>query len=232
MLSSPPVMAVLDRNRLLMRQVAVVAVLLSIGAGLARAQAPPGAVEVGVGGGRLYGGSFAAGSTVRFDERVGVDDDKLNTFWLGAQLTEAWGAELAVRRTATRLVRRGHGVFGSEPELGTIDLATIDALAVRSFRHGNFLPYVGAGAGIANLDINVSDPAVRDSDRSALILATGARFFARPWLGFRFDVRGHAIYLGRRHGGHDQGWNDSGRWLSTTEVVVGVFGAFASPRRP
>ena len=88
-------------------------------------------------------------------------------------------------------------------------------MALRVFRLGSFHPYVGAGLGIANLDIDVADPSLRDNNRIGLALAAGARFYFARWVGLRFDVRGRGVYLGTRCDG-DEGWNDHGRWLAST----------------
>jgi opacity protein-like surface antigen len=192
---------------------------------MAAAQARPGSVEIGVGTGRFYGGSFAGGSTCYFEDKTLVDDDQLGGFWLGAQLTPSWSLELAVRRTHSHILEARGGVFPTEHDLAVIDFSTIEALALHSFRVGNFLPYLGAGAGIASLDIDAPSRAVQDSNRPSLALAAGARFYALPWAGFRFDLRGRGVYLGARcH--RDGGWNDHGRWFTAGEVMVGVFASF------
>lgn len=203
----------------------MVAVALAA-SGSARAQMNPGSIEAGICAGRLYGGSMAAGTNAYFDDTVRVDDGILNGFWLAAQLSPTWGLEAAVRRTETHLVEEGHGTFPSEPQVAGLDLATVEILAVRSYRLGHFLPYLGGGAGVANLDINTPDPARGDSDKALLVATGGARFAATPWLGFRFDLRIRGIYLGERSRGHDGGWNDSGRWLFVQELVAGVYLAF------
>jgi opacity protein-like surface antigen len=192
-------------------------------------QATTGSVEVGVGVGRFYGGSFAAGSTCYFDTKTSVDDDQLGGFWLGAQLSPGWGVELAVRRTHTHILEAHGGVFPTERELAVLDFSTIEGLAMRSFRVGNFLPYVGGGLGVASVDIDVTDRSVRDSNRLTLALAGGARFYALPWAGFRFDLRFRGVYLGERCEG-DGGWHDHGRWLNAGEVMVGVFASFGGKK--
>ena len=50
----------------------------------AAAQALPGSIEIGGGGGRFYGGSFAKGTTRAFSGKVEVDDDVERGLWLGA----------------------------------------------------------------------------------------------------------------------------------------------------
>ena len=187
------------------------------------AQAPPGSVEVGVGAGRFIGGTLARGSNEVFDRKVDVDQDPIGGFWLSAQLTPAWGVELAYRRTPTQVLEYHGGVFGHEPRLAGLDVASLEVLAVRSFRRGNFLPYVGAGVGVTNLDIDTPDPGFRDTNRAAVAVTGGARFFFTPHLGIRIDLRGRSTYLGRRRFGEDHGWTDTGRWFADTEVTGGVF---------
>ncbi len=191
----------------------------------AGAQSLPGSIEIGGGGGRFYGGSFAKGTTRAFSQKVEVDDDIATGFWLGAQWNAKWGMEVAVRRTSTDLVIPESGVFPNEPAAGTIDIATIEVLAIRSFPHGNFAPYVGLGGGITNLDINVPDRNVRDVNRFGASFAVGAKFHATHWLGFRIDARFRATYLGTRSV-EDGGWTDTNRWFRNSEVLGGVFFTF------
>lgn len=202
--------------------VATVALLLAAGAG---AQGLPGSVEVGVSTGRLYGGSFAAGATRAFVGKAEVDDQILKGAWLGTQLGPRLGLELAVRRSSTLLVQPAAGIFASQPRLAGFDMATLEALALWTFRRGSFAPYVGGGLGIANLDINAPDSSLRDDDRVCLSVAGGARFFAARWVGVRLDVRGRGVYLGNRWSG-DEGWRDHGRWLWNGETQIGVFFSF------
>jgi hypothetical protein len=191
----------------------------------ARAQALPGSIEIGGGGGRFYGGSFAKGTTRAFSQKVEVDDDVAAGFWLGAQWTRRWSFEVAVRRSTEDLVIPQSGVFPNEPGAGTIDIATIELLALRSFPVGNFAPYVGLGGGITNLDINVPDRNVRDVNRFGASAALGAKFYAARWVGFRIDGRFRATYLGKRRV-EDGGWSDTNRWFRNSEIFGGVFFTF------
>lgn len=208
------------------RRIAIAALVWAILPALrARAQALPGSIEIGGGGGRFYGGSFARGTTRAFTRKVEVDDDVAAGFWLGARWTRHWGLEVAVRRSTEDLVIPQSGVFPNEPGAGTIDIATIDALAMLSFPHGNFVPYVGLGGGITNLDINVADRNVRDVNRFGASAALGAKFYAVRWVGFRIDARFRATYLGKRSV-EDGGWSDTNRWFRNSEVFGGVFFTF------
>ena len=202
----------------------ITAILTATGA---RAQALPGSIEIGGGGGRFYGGSFAKGTMRVFSQKVEIDDDIVKGFWLGAQLTRKWGIEVAVRRSTEDLVVPQSGVFPDEPTAGTIDIATIELLALRSFPYGHFVPYVALGGGITNLDINVPNRNVRDVNRFGMAAALGAKFYATRWLGFRVDARGRATYLGKRRV-EDGGWTDTNRWMRNTEIFGGVFLAFGT----
>jgi hypothetical protein len=190
------------------------------------AQATPGSVEVGVGGGRFLGGTLAKGSNRAFDTTVGVDQNPTGGFWLGAQLSPEWGVEFAYRRTATEVIEHQSGLFSHQRALAGLDVASIEVLAIRSFRYGNFLPYLGAGVGLTNLDLDAPDPSLRDSNRGALSLTGGACFYLARWLGIRIDVRERATYLGARSQGQDHGWLDTGRWFFNTELTGGVFASF------
>ena len=204
-----------------------VAAFLLLATGYAAAQPLPGSIEIGGGGGRLFGGTLSRGSTAFFDEKVGVDDDIELGFWAAAQLDRAWGIEVDVRRTSTDLVRPASGgVFPAEPTLGTVDLATVELSGVRSFSMGSFSPYLVFGAGVANLDINVPDRAVRDSNRLTLSAGVGGRFYIARWCGVRVDVRARATYLGARRLDEDGGWTDRGRWLTSADLIGGVFLSF------
>jgi hypothetical protein len=183
------------------------------------AQATVGSVEIGGGGGRFYGGSFPRGSNREFVEKVAVDDDVQKGFWLGARLSGSWGLEIAVRRSSADIVRPAGGVFPNEPTVATIDFATIELGALRFFPIGQFSPYVGAAAGVSNLDINVPDRSVRDVNRLALSACVGAKFYATPWVGARVDVRARATALRSRHAF----WN--------SEVLGGVFFSFGGKAR-
>lgn len=210
-----------------MRPFAAASFAILLFSGAASAQALPGSIEIGAGGGRFYGGSFAKGTTRAFSQKVEVDDDIVNGFWLGAQWNRRWGVEVAVRRSTEDLVIPQSGVFPNEPTAGTIDIATIEILAVRSFPHGRFAPYVALGGGITNLDINVPDRNVRDVNRFGAAAAAGAKFHAFPWLGFRVDARFRATYLGKRRV-EDGGWTDTNRWFRNSEIMGGVFLAFGN----
>ncbi len=191
----------------------------------AMAQAAPGSIEIGGGAGRFFGGSFAQGSTRLTDQKADADDDILRGFWLAAQLSRGWGVEIAVRRTATQLLQSRGGVFPSKMTLAGLDVASVEILGVRCWRRGSFVPYVGMGLGVVNLDPDADDPTVRDTNRAALSLAAGARFYAVRWAGFRIDLRARATYLGKRAQG-DKGWNDSGRWFANEEALGGIFFSF------
>jgi hypothetical protein len=201
------------------------ACLFLLSPALLLAQAPPGSIEIGGGGGRFFGGTFARGSTRITDQKADADDDILRGFWLSAQLSRDWGIEVAVRRTATELVQSRGGVFPTKTTLALLDVASIEILGMRCWRSGNFVPYVGIGLGVTNLDPDVDDPAVRDTNRGAISVAAGARFYAVRWAGFRVDLRARATYLGKREQG-DRGWNDSGRWFADEEILGGVFFSF------
>ena len=196
----------------------------------AAAQLPPSpaavvSIEIGIVAGRFWGGSFAAGSTAYFDQRVKADDDILKGVWVGAQLSRDWGVEIAVRRTAMHFLQPSGGVFPAQQILAGFDFATIEAAGLRFFRLGNFLPYVGLSAGVANLDPNTGDPAVHDSTRVCLAAVAGARFHVVSWAGLRVDVRGRATYLGKPSSGSNSFFGN-GRWFTNADFLAGAFFSF------
>jgi hypothetical protein len=197
----------------------------SAAAQLSPSPAAPGSIEVGGGFGRFWGGSLAAGSTAAFDQKVSADDDVLKGVWAGAQISREWGVEIAVRRTATHLLQPSSGVFPTQQILAGFDFATIEAAGLRTFRLGNFLPYVGIGGGVANLDPDTADPAVHDSTRFCLSAIAGTKFYFVRWAGVRVDVRGRATYLGKPRFGNS-GFFAGGRWFTNADFLVGAFASF------
>jgi hypothetical protein len=191
----------------------------------AAAQGLPGSIEIGGGAGRFYGGTFAAGSTRLTEKKADADDNILRGFWLAAHLTHEWNVEIAVRRTATDLIQSEGGMFASKARIAGLDFASIELLGLRTWRHGRFAPYAGLGIGVAILAPNQDVPAVRDTNRAAVSLGGGARFYAVPRAGIRIDFRARATYLGKR-AQEDRGWNDSGRWFVNEEILGGIFLSF------
>jgi opacity protein-like surface antigen len=187
------------------------------------AQAPPGSVELGIGTGRFIGGTLAKGSNQAFDRKVDVDEEPTLGFWLGSQLSPKWGVEVAYRRTGTHVIEYHGGFSAPQRTLAGFVLASVEALAVRSFRHGNFFPYLGAGVSLANLDIDTPDRSLRDATRAGVSLTGGARFYLAHQFGVRIDLRGRATYLGVLGQGQDRGWTDTGRWFADAEITGGVF---------
>jgi outer membrane protein W len=188
--------------------------------------AGPGSIEVGVGGGRFFGGNFAKGATNLWDRKVGADQDILQGVWVSTQLTSNWGLEVALRRTKTHIVDLGARVAPNEPALASFIPTTVEALGLRSFDLGNFRPFVGFGLGFMNVEIDNGDPNVRDVDRFCISGTFGARYYATKWIGVRIDGRIRATYLGPRRLGEDQGWTDTGRWFRNAELLGGIFLSF------
>ena len=185
-------------------------------------QTLPGSFQVGYEDGRLYGGSFAKGTTPLFNGRVQLDDNLAKGFWLGTQLTEAWGLEASVRRGTTDLIEPAPGVWASQPKLASLDFSVLEVAVHRSYSLGRFHPYWQTGVGLATMEILTLEGANQKDRRASLGVGGGAVFWMAPWFGFRFDIRAHAIYLGSRAEGQDQGPADLGRWLRTQEVLAGI----------
>lgn len=197
---------------------------------LAAAQIPPsaaapGSIEIGAGAGRFWGGSFAPGSTAAFDQKVVADDDVLKGVWAGAQLSRDWAVEISVRRTATHLLEPASGVFPTQQILAGLDFATIEAAGLRTFRTGNFVPYAGLAAGIANLDPDTGDPAVHDSTRFCISAVAGTKFYVVSWFGLRVDLRGRATYLGAPRFGNSS-FTSANRWFLNADFLAGAFVSF------
>lgn len=191
------------------------------------AQAPPGSVQAGLEQGRQYGGAFAAGTNALFDRAVRMENAPIKGFWLGTQLSPAWGLEVSVRRGSTRFSMGDPAKLSPLQQGATFDYAVMELTAVRTYRQGRLEPYGCAGAGVANLDINTADKAYRDTNRASFVLGAGLRYWVGPCFAFRFDLRAHAACLQER-AQHPGAW-DPGRWLRTEEVMVGA--QFSYPAR-
>ena len=188
--------------------------------------AAPGSIEIGVGGGRFFGGNFAKGATDLWDRKVGADQDILQGVWVSTQLTSTWGLEVALRRTKTHIVDLGPGVAPNEPALASFIPTTVETLGLYSLDLGNFRPFVGFGLGFMNVEIDNGDPSVRDVNRFCISGTFGARYYATKWIGVRIDARIRTTYLGARRFGEDQGWTDTGRWFRNAELLGGIFLSF------
>jgi hypothetical protein len=182
--------------------------------------------EVGVGAGRQFGGLLARGTSRLFPDGVNVDDTRMKGFWIEAQLNRGWSAQFAVRRSSGTLTQPGQGLFPYRPVLATIDVASVEIVALRSINIRALSLYAGAGAGITNLDVNTPDPGDQDSTRPAISVAAGAKLHLIQHAGVAFDIRRRGTYLGRRSPGIDRGWRDRDRWLRSPEILAGVFISF------
>lgn len=187
----------------------------------------PGSIEIGAEGGRYGGGILAQGTNDFFTAKSEVDEDSIGGFWLAAQVAPKWKVEVTYRRSTTRVIGYSGGVWPQQPALAGLDVAMAEAIAERCFRTGRFAPYVGAGVGLTNLDINLPDRSRRNPTRGSLAVTGGARFYLTPWLGLRVDMRIRAAYLGERAAPYDHGWYDVNRWYRSSEGLAGIFVALA-----
>ena len=199
--------------------------LLCLG-GCGFAQAPPGSFQVGYEDGRLYGGSLAKGTTALYHGRVQLDDNLEKGFWFATRLKDDWSVEGSVRRCSTDLVQPGPGVWASQPKVAGLDYAILEGALRRSVRFGQCHPYWRAGTGLATLDLEPPQGLDQHRHRASFSAGGGAEFWMAPGFAFRFDLRAHAIYLGARGQGQDQGLLDGGRWLRTQEILAGMQASF------
>lgn len=191
------------------------AALLFAAASSARGQQTKGRLEIGVLWGRHFGGTLPAGSNQYFAESVESDTEISQGVRLGYALSDRLFIEVAAERVDTRLVESSGGVFASRPQLGTLQLRFVEAGARWAFLTGRFVPFVGAGAGVAVLDLDVPDrPDVRDSNRIAFHIDAGFKAYLLPWLGLRVDARPRFVYL---QGGH---------WFNHVDGDAGLFFTF------
>jgi hypothetical protein len=201
------------RRRTAFPGVAFAALLLA--AAPARAQQRPDTVEAGVLWGRHFGGTLPAGSNEYFQGAIESDTAISYGVRLGYVFSRRLSLEISAERVDTRFVEQANGVFASRPELSTLQMRFLEAGVRWAFLTGRFVPFAGAGAGLAVLDPDIPGRAdVRDSNRLALHLDLGVKVYAFPWLGVRVDARPRFVYLQRGH------------WFNHVDGDAGLFLAF------
>lgn len=192
-----------------------VAAFLMAAAPSVRCQQTQGKFEAGVLWGRHFGGTLPAGSNDYFSQAIESDTAISYGVRLGYVFSPRVSFEFSAERVDTRFVASANGVFASRPELSILQMRFIEAGARWAFLTGRFVPFAGAGAGLAVLDPDIPGRAdVRDSNRLALHLDLGFKAYLFPWLGLRVDARPRFVYL---QGGH---------WFDHVDGDAGLFLAF------
>ena len=170
---------------------------------------------------------MTAGSNELFKDSVRMQDCTIRGFWFGTQLSPSWGLELSTRRSSTHFLLPDLGSLPPLQQGAWMEYAAMELITVRSFQFGQLQPYCLVGMGMANLNINVTDKAYRDTNRTSLVGGFGARYWLAGWFALRFDLRAHAAYLQER--AQDPGNLDPGRWLRTQDLMFGVQVSLPSP---
>ncbi|MFI5120679.1 MAG: hypothetical protein ACHQM4_09710 [Thermoanaerobaculia bacterium] len=192
-----------------------VATLLVAAAPSVRCQQAQGKFEAGVLWGRHLGGTLAAGSNEYFSQAVESDTAISKGVRLSWNFSPRLSFEMQAEKVDTRFVETANGVFASRPELSVLQLRFIEVGARWAFLTGRFVPFVGAGAGLAVLDPDIPDrPDVRDSNRLALHVDAGFKAYLTTWLGLRVDARPRFVYL------------QAGHWFNHVDVDAGLYVAF------
>jgi hypothetical protein len=191
------------------------AALLAAVALPAPGQQTPGKFEAGVLWGRHLGGTLPAGSNQYFQRAVESDSAISKGVRLCWNFSPRLSLEVQAERVDTRFVETADGVFASRPQASVLQLRFVEGGARWAFLTGRFVPFVGAGAGLAVLDPDIPDqPDVRDVNRLALHLDAGFKAYLTTWLGLRFDVRPRFVFL------------QDGHWFNHVDVDAGLFAAF------
>jgi len=178
-------------------------------------QQTEGKFEIGVLWGRHFGGTLPAGSNEYFSQAVESDAAISEGVRIGYVLSPRLAVEFTAEKVDTRFVGSADGVFASQSQLSTLQLRFIEAGVRWAFLTGRFVPFAGAGAGVAVLDPDIPDRAdVRDSNRVAFHLDAGFKAYFLPWVGLRVDARPRFVYL---QGGH---------WFNHVDGDAGLFFAF------
>jgi len=197
------------------RRAAALAAFFFAAAVPADGQQTHGTFEIGVLWGRHFGGTLPAGSNEYFLQAVESDTAISEGVRLGYVFSPRLAVEFVAEKVDTRFVGSANGVFASRPQLSTLQLRFIESGVRWAFLTGRFVPFAGAGAGVAVLDPDIPDRAdVRDSNRFAFHLDAGFKAYLLPWVGMRVDARPRFVYL---QGGH---------WFNHVDGDAGLFFAF------
>jgi len=202
------------------------------------AQLRGGTVELNPFGGYLFGGSFPAGSTNLFTNKVDIEDHSTWGGRIGWNITGKFEAEAQFSRTETHFVSPGNdAVFGSAgTRLGDL---TIDyALGFMTFNFGRssrVVPYATLGMGAARLEADVCkvrpSPCVNPSEdwRYTVSVGGGIKTFLNRHFGFRFDGRYYGTLLrsDRDRCDFDRRCDHNRTdWLSNGDINGGLIFAF------
>lgn len=197
-----------------MRRLALAAFFVA-GAVAADGQQTQGKLEIGVLWGRHFGGTLPAGSNEFFPQAIESDTAISQGVRIGYVFSSRLSVEIAAEKVDTRFVGSADGVFASKPQLSTLQLRFLEVGARWGFLTGRFVPFAGAGVGVAVLDPDIPDRAdVRDSSRVALHLDAGFKAYLLPWVGLRVDARPRFVFLQRGH------------WFNHVDGDAGLFFAF------
>jgi hypothetical protein len=178
-------------------------------------QQTAGTFELGVLWGRHFGGTLPAGSNDFFPQAVESDTAISEGVRIGWVFSPRLALEVSAERVDTRFVESANGVFASRPQLSVLQLRFVEAGVRWAFLTGRFVPFAGAGAGVAVLDPDIPGrPDVRDSNRVAFHLDAGFKAYLLRWVGLRVDARPRFVYL---QGGH---------WFNHVDGDAGLFFAF------
>jgi Outer membrane protein beta-barrel domain len=196
-------------------RLALAAFLVAAAALPARGQQTQGKVELGVLWGRHFGGTLPAGSNEYFSQAIESDTAISYGVRVGYSFSPRLSFEFSAEKVDTRFVASAGGVFAARPELSALQMRFIEAGARWAFLTGRFVPFAGAGAGLAVLDPDIPGQAeVRDSNRLAFHLDLGFKAYLLPWMGMRVDVRPRFVSL------------QNGQWFNHVDGDAGLFFAF------
>lgn len=183
-----------------LRRAAALAALFIAAAGPADGQQTQGKFEIGALWGRHFGGRLPAGSNEFFPGAVESDTAISEGVRIGYVVSPRLAVEFAAERVDTRFVESADGVFASRPQLSVLQLRFLEAGVTWAFLTGRFVPFAGAGAGVAVLDPDIPDRAdVRDSNRVAFHLEAGFKAYLLSWAGLRVEARPRFVLLQRGH---------------------------------
>jgi OOP family OmpA-OmpF porin len=155
----------------------------------AMAQVTAGSQEVGAYVGEAFGDDIT--DTQITGRKPKLDDDITYGLRYGFNFTDAWGLEMSLGRTNTSVT----GLVGGDTDL---DLTTFDVDAIYHFNlNGPFVPYVTAGVGYANADLDRpivgiahgSAARIDDDNGFTLNAGVGAKYFVTDNVSLRLDAR-------------------------------------------
>ncbi|HKF42120.1 MAG TPA: outer membrane beta-barrel protein [Thermoanaerobaculia bacterium] len=215
---------------------AILTLSLLLAASSARAQFRHGTVEISPFGGWMFGGSFPAGSTDLFNQKVDVQDEAIYGGRVGWNFTNLFEFEAFYAHSGTHFVSTRDDVLFAPSGTKLGDLSIDYALGLMTLNFGRnpyVTPFVSFGMGAAHLDpdvCKVRNPPCSNPNaewRYTTTIGGGVKTFFTRHFGMRFDGRYYGTLLNTDdHDCHDGHCHHGSDWLSNGDLTGGFVFAF------